>query len=63
MKQQFIHKIHEKEEKLKQQFGKEIHIKMEDDPEFQEYLHKAVSKLNIQYYQALTKVKEELLQY
>ena len=63
LKHQFSSRLHEKEELLKEQLGKDVHIRMEDDREYQEHLHKAVSRLKEQYSQAFAKVKEELSEY
>ena len=63
LKHQFSSRLHEKEELLKEQLGKDVHIRMEDDREYQEHLHKAVSRLKEQYSQAFAKVKEELSGY
>ncbi len=63
LKKQFAVKLHEKEALLKEQFGEDVHIKPENDPEFQEYRHKTTAKLEEQYSQAFSQVREELLKF
>ena len=63
LKNQFAAKIQEKEAALKEQFGEDVHINPENDPEFQEYRHKTINRLEKQYNQAFTQVREELLKF
>ena len=63
LKKQFAAKLHEKEAALKEQFGEDIQIKPEQDPEFMEYRHKTVARLVDQYSEAFTQVKNELLKF
>ena len=63
LKSQFAPKFQEKEAALKEQYGEDAHIRMEDDPEFKEYLHKTANNLIEQYSQAFIQVKDELLKF
>ena len=63
LKRQFAAKLHEKEAALREQFGEDVHINPENDPEFLEYRHKTVTKLEEQYNQAFAQVREELLKF
>ncbi len=63
LKNQFASKLQEKEAALKEQFGEDVKINPENDPEFQEYRHKTVAQLDDQYNQAFVQVREELLKF
>ena len=63
LKRQFAGKFQEKEAALREQFGEDVHINPENDPEFLEYRHKTTAKLEEQYNQAFSQVREELLKY
>ena len=63
LKNQFASKLQEKEAALKEQFGEDVKINPENDPEFQEYRHKTVAQLDEQYNQAFVQVREELLKF
>ena len=63
LKNQFSAKIHEKEAALREQFGEDVHINPENDPEFLDYSHKTITKLEEQYNQAFSQVRKELLKY
>ena len=59
-----MHQNFRKEEAaLKEQFGEDVKINPENDPEFQEYRHKTVAQLDDQYNQAFAQVREELLKF
>jgi hypothetical protein len=56
----FSKKLQEKEQLLSQQLGKEIHLNMEVDPEYNEYLRKMTAQLDEQYHEIIVKIKNEI---
>ena len=60
LKQQYEPQLREKERQLAKQMGAQIHLTPESDPEFMNLLQKNLARLEEQYSQALTQVKDEL---
>jgi hypothetical protein len=60
IKQQYGPRLIQKQQELAKQYGHEVNISPEQDPEFMELLKSNISKLETQYGDSLLKAKEEL---
>lgn len=60
LKQNYGGKLAEKEATLSAQLGQEVHLKPENDPEYQQYLSKMYNDLDQQYADVLLKVRIEI---
>ena len=61
LKTNYSKKLREKEAAMSKQLGSPVHLEPERDPEYLDYLHKAVNQLDKQYQQIIIQIKEELL--
>ncbi len=59
-REQYLPRLRQKEQELRQQTGRDIQLTHEQDPEFMEFLNQNISRLDAQYSQSLDKAKEEL---
>jgi cell division protein FtsI/penicillin-binding protein 2 len=60
LKKNYARKLQEKEKVMSQQLGKEVHLTLERDPEYQDYLHKMTGQLDDQYHEVLLKIRDEI---
>ncbi len=60
LKKQFEPQLKAKQQELSQQYGREVQIQPEQDPEFMKHLNHNMNRLDQQYQEALNKAKEEL---
>ncbi|MDA3938544.1 MAG: hypothetical protein PF693_04445 [Spirochaetia bacterium] len=60
IKQQYAPKLMQKQQELAAQYGHEVNISPEQDPEFMEILKANLLKMETQYNESLLKAKEEL---
>ena len=60
LKAQFEPMLREKEEKMKNQYGQEIHLTLENDKEFLNILEQNLKRLDDQYNQTLSGAKAQL---
>lgn len=60
LKQQFEPQLKAKARELSQQYGREVKIQPEQDPEFMKHLNHNMNRLDQQYQEALKRAKEEL---
>jgi hypothetical protein len=63
LKQQYEPQLKRKQQELSRQYGSEIELQPEQDPEFNQALRKNMQQLESQYQQALNEVKEQLTSY
>lgn len=63
LKQQYTPQLRQKQQSLSQQYGYEMELKHEQDPEFNQLLHKHMQQLESQYQNALNEVKEQIRGY
>ncbi|HDQ13200.1 MAG TPA: hypothetical protein ENN41_00090 [Sediminispirochaeta sp.] len=63
LKQQYTPQLRRKQQSLAQQYGYEIELKHEQDPEFSQLLQKNLRHLEGQYQEALNQVKDQLRNY
>jgi len=59
LKEQYEPQLREKELRMSEQMGSEVHLSAENDPEFVSLLAKNLARLEQQYSQALVQVKDE----
>ncbi|WP_367277248.1 DUF6657 family protein [Oceanispirochaeta sp.] len=62
MKKQFEPQLRQKELKMRQQTGRDIHLTPEQDPEFLQILSEQISRLDQQYNDVLKQAKEQIKQ-
>ncbi|THB62864.1 MAG: hypothetical protein D6B26_06665 [Spirochaetaceae bacterium] len=62
LQQQFAARLRQKEQAYAQQTGQQVKLDPASDPEFQQYLQKAMAQLNEYYQQALTDMRDQLQQ-
>ncbi len=60
IKQQYAPRLMQKQQELAKQYGHEVALSPEQDPEFMELLKSNLLKLETQYSESLSKAKEEL---
>ena len=60
VKQQYAPKLMQKQQEMAAQYGHEVNISPEQDPEFMEILKSNLLKMETQYNESLLKAKEEL---
>ena len=63
MKQQYEPQLKRKQQELSRQYGGQIELQPEQDPEFNQALRKNMQQLESQYQEALNQVKEQLNSY
>jgi len=63
IKQQYTPQLQQKQEALKKQYGYEVDLKPEQDPEFLSLLRKNIQKLEAQYQEALNQMKDQIRNY
>lgn len=63
LKEQFAPRLRQKEEAYAQQTGQTVSIKPESDPEFQQYLQRAMEQLQDYYQQVVDQIRQQLPQY
>ncbi|GAB6088865.1 DUF6657 family protein [Spirochaeta dissipatitropha] len=63
LKEQFAPRLRQKEEAYAQQTGQSVSIKPESDPEFQQYLQRAMEQLQDYYQQVVDQIRQQLPQY
>jgi len=59
-KQQYQPRLEQKQEQLRAQYGDDIVLQPEQDPDFLKMLNQALKQLDAQYGQAITQAKEEI---
>jgi len=62
LKKQYEPQLRQKEMKLRQQTGQEIHLRPEQDPEFMQILSEQLSRMDQQYNDVLKQAKEQIKQ-
>jgi len=63
LKQHYMPQLRQKQEALKKQYGYEVELKPEQDPEFSNLLRKNFQKLEAQYQDALNQMKDQIRNY
>ncbi len=63
LKQQYTPQLRQKQQQLKKQYGYEVELKHEQDPEFNSLLRKNLQHLESQYQDALGQMKDQIRNY
>jgi len=63
LKQQYTPQLRQKQQQLKKQYGYEVELKHEQDPEFNSLLRKNLQNLESQYQDALGQMKDQIRNY